>query len=171
MVGRQRDEAFDESRAFMEDVARHECALLRKSYGTTAEDEEEMASTALLAAYRAMARFQPARSSLRTFLYSVIRNSVRWSYAHLDRRRQDAFERSMDRAEGDDAPEHGTEDQDHAMAQLLASLPEDVAVYCRMRMDGHTDEEAREVLGVKRGFWTDFRRRVRESLRGPTPSP
>lgn len=133
------------------------------------QDCEDLLHQAVLAAVASIDQYDPARGSLRLWLFGILRNEVRMD---LRRRRRAAEPRvgELPDVAGLDSPEaaEATREELAAVERALADLPfaERESLLAAIRTEGQaTTEQVAERLGIAPGSVAVYRQRARERIR------
>lgn len=127
------------------------------------EDEQDMHQAVVLKVLKYIPRHDPAKSSLKTFLYMIVKTQLKWEiiriYGMGGRRSKESWYRSFERLDARwDAPAERTVDD------ILDGMDDQMRKAVELLLDGTSHEQVRHQLGMTNDEWVAMLDEIREYL-------
>jgi RNA polymerase sigma-70 factor (ECF subfamily) len=152
------DARFEEAYPLAQRVSRVHSASAAARYGLAASDREDLEQEGVVACWRALARFNPTRASLRTFLECVVaKRVISLHRARSCRPRLQPY--SIDQGYASDAWAAAVELRSDV--QRVLSRLEEIDRRLAVALTHHTVTEASRIVGISRSTVYERIRRIR----------
>lgn len=127
------------------------------------EDEEDIHQAVVLKVLKYIPRHDPAKSSLKTYLYTIVKTQLKWEmiwmYGMEGRRSKESWCRSFERLDARwDAPAERTVDD------IIEGMDDQMREAVELLLDGASHEQVRQQLGMTNEEWVAMLDEIREYL-------
>ena len=127
------------------------------------EDEEDLHQTILLKVLKYIPRHDPQKSSIKTYIYTIIKTQLKWQmiemYGMKGRHSKESWYRSFERLDDQwDAPAGRTIDD------VIEGMEEPMREAVLLLLDGASHKQVRQQLGMTEEEWEAMLDEIRDYL-------
>ena len=158
------NEIYMQYRQYIDTVFRIELKKRRDAgFYISHEDEEDLHQTIILKVLKYIPRHDPNKSSIKTFLYTIVKTQLKWQIIWMNgmegRQSKESWYRSLERLDDQwDAPAERTIDD------VIEEMDEPMRKAVLLLLDGASHKQVRQQLGMTEEEWKGMLDEIRDYL-------